>query len=191
MYHLHGSSTPLLSCYPQGFAGEARAEGSGQGGEGSRSLTCLIPVLKDPWIQGCWLCKRWRGHCAWPFVWAKPPQNSCSRTRRGVLLCQEDPGPLCSVVCAWGPPQLILLLLPRHLLSGTGMHTGLGRGHPRPIISWHSSSWERDIQRGTDGWTGVRGLQRHAAWLCSLPSASLPPQGLERGSWVCWWPDME
>lgn len=33
MYHLHGSSTPLLSCHPWGFAGEARGEGSGQGGK--------------------------------------------------------------------------------------------------------------------------------------------------------------
>lgn len=57
----------------------------------------------------------------------------------------------------------------RHRVSGTGMHIGLGRGHLLPIISQRSSSWQRDVQEGTDRWTGIRGLQRPATWLCSLP----------------------
>lgn len=86
----------------------------GQGrGLRTRSLTCLIPVLKGLWIQGCCLCKRWRGHCAWPFVWGKPPRTPVPPPCRGARLCQEDPGPLCGIACAWGPTQLILLLLPQ------------------------------------------------------------------------------
>lgn len=155
----------------------------GQGrGLRTRSLTCLIPVLKGLWIQGCCLCKRWRGHRAWPFVWGKPSQDSCPPTLQGGT---AFPGGSWTSVLG-DPLSSSSSSSCRHHVSGPGMHIGLGRGHLFPIVSQRSSSWQRDVQQGTDRWTGIRELQRPATWLC--PECSLPC-GVEGGTWVCWWPD--
>lgn len=70
------------------------------------------------------------------------------------------------MACAQRPTQLLLLLPQTPCMWDRGAHWV----RERAASPWHSSSWERDEEQGTGEWTGVRGSQRPAARLCSLPA---------------------
>lgn len=113
MYHLHGSNTRLLSCYPRGFSGEARAEGSEQGGE-DRTPTCLInPSFKRSSDSGLLPVQEMEGALCIAICVGKATQDSCPPTHSGTQLCQEAHRSLRSIAYTWGPAQLILILLPQ------------------------------------------------------------------------------
>lgn len=119
-----------------------------------------------------------------PFGWRKSPRSPVPLpTMISALLGG-------SWTSARGCTQLVLVLLLQTPDELAGKSSGLGRGHPCPILSpppgkGMYSRGQRDEQ--------CQGLQGPVAWLCPCPCPEhlLLCRGWSRDSWLCWCPHVE